>query len=297
MEARPITEFIDFGGYIDISAGYNNNEDLDTDYYDDGFWQVSSKFQLSCTRWAEIQPLIGLDTFSTGYLEGESSNAYDLTPYAGFDWKIAPGFQWQNRAVWDYFKYPNSESGTFRALKFSTTLKHLVTSEFSHDATYEWSKYLYPHRFIRAWNGSNILDEKRQDSRHRLVHSMRYNMGKLKLRLMNEFCFNESNDHYDDYYDYWLHRVKPTATYYITDKLYTSTSISAKSKFFKARGSRVGPGDKVHEVNMAYSASLYYILSQDITLGTTYTFTKNYSNDWSQEYSGSTISAGLTYAF
>jgi hypothetical protein len=280
-----------------VSAGYNNNVHLNTDRNGDGFCQAFYRAEAAYLDWPDCKPVLGLDGFVTEYFDFEDTDSYELAPYAGFDLKIAPVLTWRNRIIYDYFTYPGNETSDTQALKLSTALRHVITERCSHHLTYEWSDIDYPDRFTRLSNGQRDTNMKQEDNRHRLVHSITYKIDKTKFKLHNEFIINESNDDFQDYYDYKSYKIKPATVYYITPRLSLDAGVSAKYRFFDERRCTDDADEKVRETTLTYSASLYYDILKNVTAGITYTYTQNYSNDSDQEYSGSTVYSGMTYFF
>jgi hypothetical protein len=295
---RPFTDFIDLGGYVDLSFGYNNNVNSNSDRNGDVFLQMSSRIQAAYTGWNELRPLIGLDTFATKYSEREDSDGYDISAFTGVDWKINPGLLWSNRIIFDKYIMPNSKNSNFYAPKFSTSIKHLLAKRLSHKFTYEWSYLDYYKRIIRTGSGQLSTDDtKRHDYRDRYAYSLRFQLDKVSFGLLSEMIFNDSNYTLEDYYDYRSFRVKPSITYFFNDKLSAKLTYGTKEKDYKNRTVSTNSNDEVCETNVSYSTAIYYDLKKNVTCGITYSYTENSSNEPTQEYSASTILGNFTYIF
>jgi len=295
---RPLTDFIALGGYVDLSFGYNNNVNSNSERNGDVFFQMSSRVQAAYTGWHTSQPVIGFDTFATKYSEREDGDGYDIAVFTGVDWKVNPRLLWSNRIIFDSYFMPDSKNSNFYAPKFSTSVRHLLTKRLSHKLTYEWSYLDYYKRIIRSGNGQPSTEgTKRHDYRNRCAYSLNFRFDKVRLGLLTEMVFNESNYTLEDYYDYHSFRAKPSITYYINDNLSAELTFSAKEKKYKDRPISTNSNDEVSETNLFYSAAIYYDLKQNVTCGITYTYTENSSNEPTQEYSGSTIFTSLTYIF
>jgi hypothetical protein len=66
---------------------------------------------------------------------------------------------------------------------------------------------------------------------------------------------------------------------------------------YKDRRSTEDTGRRERDHTYIFNSSLYYDLSDNFTLGVTYSYSENVSNDPFQDYSGSVISGGIYYNF
>ncbi len=282
--------------FLDIQQGYDNNVDLDSKRHKDGFLQSSASVDISYKEIDKIKLKAGTDIFSIAYYNRNINNLFNLSPYIGFDWTILPGLVSRNRLTYDYFSYPNDKESTYNGLNMSTFLRHFVLDNFYQEIGFETIMRWYPDRKI--YTSSGWPDSKdRADDRYRIKYNIGYYSERFFLRVSNEMRRADSNDMYQDYYDYWMYRLRPSLMYFFTEKLYTD--ISFLYKYTKYDDRRSTESNEVREKDHTYmlSAALYYDINRNLTLGFTYSYTENRSNDPFQKYSGSVVSGGIYYNF
>lgn len=283
-------------GYIDVQQGYDNNVDLNSKRHKDGFLQTSANGEVVFKQNNRSRWRAGADFFSTVYYKYNVNNIFDINPYLGYDYAITPDIIWRNRVGYEYFAYPNQKESSFSGLNLRTTLRHYFLENAYHELTGEYIKRWFPDRKV-ALHDLRMSRTDRADDRWRL----RYNVGvygeKFFARVSNQVSNNESNDQYQEYYDYWLYRLRPSVMIFITDKLYTDLSLLYRYTKYKDRRNTEDSSEKVYENTYVGTAALYYDITKNVTLELTYSYTDNTSNDPFQRYSGTIITGGLYYSF
>ena len=289
-------EGLEYRGYIDIQQGYDNNVDLDPDRHKDGFLQSMVNVDLTYKGVNKLKIKAGTDVFSTIYYKYNYDNLLDVTPYVGVDIDILPNLVLTNRAKYDYFSYPNTKERTFSGLVLSSTLRHYVKKDLYHEAGVEYLKRWYPDRKIYLNNG-RITSRERIDDRFKVKYNVGYYGERYFLRLSNEFYKNDSSDEYQEYYDYWLYRVRPSVMVFITEKFYTDLSFIYKHFHYEDRRSTDNANQRTRNNNYIFNAAFFYDLTKKVTLSFTYSYNEMDSNDPFERYSGSIVSGGVYYSF
>ena len=282
--------------FIDIQQGYDNNVDLDPRRHKDGFLQTTANVEITYDQTDTFKFVSGSDLFSIIYYKYNVDNILDITPYAGFDWEILPGFVSRNRVTYDYFSFPNEKEDTFSGMVLSTYLRHFVTEDFYQEAGFEYLRRWYPDQKVTMTN-LEIGNADREDTRYRYKYNLGYFTKMFFIRLENGFIFNDSTEVYQDYYDYWNYRVKPAVMVFFTDKLYTDVSLVYRHFIYKDRRSTEDINDVTRSDLFIFNSTIYFDITKNMTLEFTYTYTENVSNDPFEKYSGSMISGGVYYSF
>lgn len=283
-------------GFINLQQGYDNNVDLDSKRHKDGFLQSTSNVDITYRQAENLHIKMGMDSFKAVYYNYNRNNLFDMAPYVGFDFEPIPGLISMNRFIFDYFWYPNQKEDTYKGIVLSTYLRQYILDELYHEVGYEYLRRWYPDQ--KTYLSSGLQSgEDRADDRYRVKYNIGYYANRFMLRLSNEYSKNDSNDSYQDYYDYWLYRVKPSVMFFFTQKLYTDVGIIYKYTHYKDRRSTDDSGKRERDNTYILTSSLYYDITRNLTLGVTYSYSENHSNDPFQKYSGSIVSGGLYYNF
>ncbi len=284
-------------GFVDLQQGYNNNVELSPSRYKDGFIQVRTNIDIAHLPADNLKIKTGIDLFDITYYKYNINNLFDVSPYVGFDWKILPGLISRNRCIYDYLSYPNYKRSTFSGIVLSSYLRHYFLKNIYHEVGYEYLRRWYPDRKIYNADGRRCSTE-RIDDRYRVKYIVRGKFfSRFYVKLINEFSRNDSNYSYQEYYDYWYYRLKPSAMFFITKQFYTDANLLYKYIRYKDRRNTEDDSETARYHTFLLNTSLYYDIFEDLTLGVTYSYTENLSNDPYREYSGSTISAGIYYTF
>lgn len=283
-------------GFVDVQQGYDNNCDLDSKRHKDGFIQSTGDLEFIYEATDNLKVVAGSDIFNTIYYKYNINNILDVSPFLGFDLEIIPGLISRNRIKYDYFAFPNYKESTFSALVLTTYLRHYIVDDFYHEGGFEYLRRYYPDQITYLTNGQYAGDD-RIDNRIRVKYTVGWFQEKFFFRMSNEFSRNDSNDLFQQYYDWWHYRLRPSLMYFFTEKLYTDVSLVYKYIHYKDRRSTDNINKKERDNNYIFAASMYYDLTKNLTLEVTYSYSQNNSNDPFQAYSGSIVTGGVSLSF
>ena len=283
-------------GYIDVQGGYDNNAGLDPERYEDGFIQTTANVDIAYEQTENLKIRTGLDLFNSLYFNYNRNNLLDTSPYIGFDYKFAPNIISKTRFIFDYYWFPTEKEDTFYGPQVSTSLRHYFANSLFQEAGFE---YLW-----RWWQKQKIIlsdlsdgAKNRYDNRYRVQYTLGHYTDRYIVKLKNEFSQNFSNYEYQDYYEYWRWRIKPSVMYFFTKKFYTDLNLIYRYTNYRGRVATDNPGEKVYNNTYILNATLYYDFTEDLTLGVTYSYSENRSNDPYEKYSGSIVTSGVYYSF
>lgn len=281
---------------LSVLQGYDNNADLDSKRHKDGFLQSALSMDLARELDGPLTLRAGGDIFSRVYYSRNNNNLLNVLPYIGVDWHITPDVVSRTRVGMDYLLYPNEHDETYIGLFLGEYLRHYLTNDLYHEAGYEYVHRWYPTRRITL-NDLEQGSSKRRDGRHRMKHRLRWMVGDFLLGLDNQLSFNRSNEEYRSYYDWLGYRLSPSVMYFITDDLYAFGSFIYRRTAYRDRRASNDENKKVRDNNFIFTGSVFYDMTSNVTLGVTYSYVENKSNDPAQEYSGSMLTGGLYYDF
>lgn len=286
---------------VDISAsvtgGYDANVNLDR-YDEDGsiFMQESvaiyGKYPIS-----NIFTLRGgYDLTSIKYFKFSEPDLLDNILTVGIDTKIADNFLWSVDYMADFVGFPHDKFSEYTLNQIETSLRHDITDWLYQKIGYQFFYKHYPKWKIRNNLGSFRLGD-REDTRNTVVHQLGLYIGdKTFLKTENKLYYNDSNEAYLDYYDYRALKTKATVTHLITDKLYGSANFAYQYKAYNKRGVSDNVFDQRDHL-FIYGGSVFYDVIPSVSVGVSYDFRKNYSNENVQRYEDHIISSGIYCAF
>ncbi len=291
-----IKKRFDMSAFLDVQLGYDNNVDLDSKRHKDGFQQSTANVDLTYRAMDRLNLKAGTDVFETIYFKYNRNNIVDVAPYAGFDLYITPDLISRNRFIFDAFVYPNEKESTYYGIALSTYLRHYFYHDVYQELGFEYLKRWYPER--KTFNSAGRrCDKDRIDDRVRVKYTVGAYFDRAFLRVSNEYSGNDSNDDFQQYYDYQVYRLRPSVMFFFTDDIYTDVSLVYKYTRYKDRRTTEDPGQRESDHTYIFNSSLYYDITKNLALGVTYSYSENASNDPFQKYSESIISGGVYCSF
>lgn len=289
-------ERLEVTAFADVQQGYDNNVDLDSEHHRDGFLQGMANLDIGYEAMDNLKLKGGIDIFETIYYKYNVNNLSDISPYAGFDLEISPEIISRNRFIFDYFAYPNEKESTYAGIALTSYLRHYISEDIYHEGGFEYLRRWYPDR--KRFLSTAVKGNKdRVDSRYRVKYNVGVYTERFLVKVSNQLSYNDSNDLYQDYYDYWMYRLKPSVMFFFTDKFYTDVSLIYKYTWYRNRTTTQDASKKERDNTYMLNTSLYYDISKNITFGVTYSYSENVSNDPFQKYSDSIVSGGIYYSF
>ena len=296
-EARAsVLDRFQFRGFVDLQQGYDNNVDLDPSRHKDGFLQTTANGEVVYNATEAIDLKAGSDLFSMVYYTYNENNLLDVSPYIGIDIDITPDIVWKNKFTFDYFSYPNDKESTFSGIKFSSFLRQYFMKDVYHEIGAEVLKRWFPDRKVAMAN-AELGNKDREDGRFRLQYNIGGFFYDAFIRVSNEYSRNNSNYSFQDFYDFQSYRLRPSVMYFFTDQLYADIALLYRYVDYKDRRNTEDIDQTVSNHNFTFISSAYYDITRNVTLGVTYSYNENVSNDPFEEYSGSVVSGGVFVSF
>lgn len=276
--------------------GYDNNVFLDPRREHDTFTEAILDASV-------IYPLNGRWDFSGGvsahditYWKATDANLIDTDLKFAFEGKLFSGLTLTAYNDVELVEYQANDDGEYVGDKAGLVLKQKLPNNFFHSLRYEFFYKNYSDR--KALDGSgDPSDHDRQDDRNTVYYDLGVYMKKSMVKVFGEYYLNDSNYNYLDYYDYDSVRLGSSMIYLLTDKM--STALSYYRQFRSYFERTIPNDDTVGEKDRTWvaTASLYYDIYKNTTLGLNYSYRQNHSNNPVQKYSGSIISGGLYCRF
>ena len=282
---------------LSVKEGYDNNVYLSPkrkgSMLDDISFGTDLRYRLNRRSMVKLTTNSNLFNYHeiTDYSTINNSTQLSLDYFLNKKARLATGY---NMSFVNYLK---NENGTNYNQGPFADLQYFITSKFFVGCGYGNSFYQYDKRKSR--NGKkNDLEFVREDIRHKITAETGALIGESFLKVKNTYQFNDSNDEYMDYYDYQSDKTSALLTYGLTKNAKLIFTSSYQRKDYQSRLLGITSSKtKVREHLMILGCSLHYKPVPSVNFITSYKYSQNNSNNPSQEYSGSTSSAGITYSF
>jgi hypothetical protein len=276
--------------------GYDNNVFLDPRRAQDTFSEAIVDAGVSYPLSGRWDVTGGISAHNITYWKETDANLTDVDLKFGFDGKLPGGMTLTAYNDVELVEYQANADGNYLGDKVGLVLKQKLPNNFFHSFNYE---YFYRHYSdMRTLDASGMIsDRKRQDSRNTVYYDLGVYLKKTMFKVFGEYYYNDSNDNFLDYYDYQSLRLGSSMIYLLTGKM--SASFSYYRQFRNYSG-RTIPGDATQaekDRTWVSSASLFYDIYKNATLGLSYSYRQNLSNNPTQKYSGSITSLGLYCRF
>ncbi|MDP3789338.1 MAG: hypothetical protein Q8R48_02930 [Candidatus Omnitrophota bacterium] len=287
---------------INISAsllfGYDDNVRLD--HYDGAgslFFQealgLSSKYKINDTFTVRGS----YDLTAINYLRFSDTNLLDNLFDIGLDVKIADDWTWSLDYRPDIVGLPHDKFSEYNEQLFTTSLRQDISKKIYQKITYGIFTRHYPKWATRNNYGNAILGDRR-DLRNTAIHQIGFYLGKnLFLKEENTFYYNDSNEKYLRYYDYKSYITRTTLIHFTTKKLYEAANFSYQYKSYDKRSVSDRQGEDQRDHLFMFGGSVFYDITSYLTVGTTFNYRKNFSNEESENYRDYILSSGVYCRF
>ncbi len=276
--------------------GYDNNVFLDPRREQDTFSEGILDASVSCPLSGRWDVTGGISAHNITYWKATDANLTDVNLKFGFDGKLPGGMTLTTYNDVEFVEYQKNADGNYFGDKVGLVLKQKLPNNFFHSFSYEYLYKNYSDR--KAFDGTGQPSGRdRMDSRNTVYYDLGVYLKRSMFKVFGEYYANDSNDNFLDYYDYDSLRLGSSMIYLLTDKM--STSFSYYRQFRNYSG-RTIPGDNTRgekDRTWVTSASVFYDLYKNTSLGLSYSYRQNLSNNPTQKYSGSITSLGLYCRF
>ncbi|MDD5496334.1 MAG: hypothetical protein PHP46_04450 [Candidatus Omnitrophica bacterium] len=293
---------LEYNASASVTQGYDNNVFLDPSRKDDSFTQeaVIMNFKYPF-RDNKLNLKYGLDFTNITYYKITDASLLDWSLWGGFDYTIFDVFTLSPSYRFNMVWYPRDDQSSNNWNEFNLDLRQDLLDNFYfldkvyHKGTYRLSYQNYQHRKARLGNG-NLSSNTRADLRNTFDYEVGLYMFDSLIKVNNQIYRNDSDDQYEDYYDYNSYRLGCSIVHMFTDKFYSIGSFYWQKKFYDSRQSSQ---EAVCEKDDLYivSSSLYYDITPHFSIFANYSYRENQSNEPLQKYSGSVVTAGIYYNF
>ena len=283
------------------SAGYNSNVNLNK--YDED----SSLF------WQSTMGINGTFEFLNAFT---LTGAYDLTniKYFAFsapdyvnnalsinlDGKIADttfvAFVGYTK---DYARFTHDELSNHNVGTLETGVRHTWNDWLFNKISYKLAKSDYTKIRTRTQWGL-VRGPKRKDDNNAVVHTIDAYIGdRTMVSATNELAHNDSNELFLDYYDYFTYGTNLEVSHLVLDNLMVSANAGYQRTAYERRSVSDTIGEAIDQHDNLYTcgAAAFYDVTPNVSLGTTFDYSDNDSNELMDEYESMVVTGGVYCSF
>lgn len=282
---------------ISTSTGYDNNTGLNAQRYGDKFAQETMSIYHKRLLNQKAQMRLSYNALNVNYFEATDQNVFLNDFSGGVNYLLNNTTMWENNYTFQFLELPYNSSVSSFNNEFRSGIKQKLGSRYLLRYGLAISQRDYRERKMRTGDGLPA-DDGRVDGRVVLDASLAYKwLPAVTLNSGTVIYQNASNDAFNDYYDYMAYKCFAGYSWQINPKLVSSGQLTYERRHYNSRSlvdvDDLAQSDHIYTLNLG----LYYKLTNQLTMGSTYTYREKNSNEPSQQYSGSigTLGLYLTY--
>ncbi|MCM8774134.1 MAG: outer membrane beta-barrel protein [Candidatus Omnitrophica bacterium] len=279
-----------------VNEGYDNNVWLDSRREGDVYTQVIFRPRFTSPISEKIRGILDYELMSLVYMDESNANLIINTLGFGGEFDINDELKFSKSYHFSLTEYPNSGNDDFYDNSLELKLTHKLPQKMFHSLGYEFLFRNYQERKIRL-SPINYSDKEREDKRHSVDYEIGKYFSKDLFKIKFQYYNNNSNDSYLKYYDYDSYKIGVSLTHIFNDRFFSHTSFSRQWRDFSGRTISTDPSTKEWDRTYLVIVGLYYKFNKDLTLGVSYTYRENWSNESIENYSGSLIALNTSYRF
>ena len=283
---------------ISVTEGVDNNVYLDPRRKTSAFTQVLFKTAITSPITEKLKGILGYEVMDLTYENGPADvNLLVNTLRAGTEYTFCKNIKLYSDVRFSASNYYTT--GQDDALDYSLenkikqNLPEKIYHSFSHQIMFK------DYTTDRINNAIGVLmDRKRDDVRNTFEYEIGKYFTKDLVKFKLQYYVNDSNDKFMNYYDYSSSRPSISLIHLFNDKTFSLLSYSAQFRWYDNRTLTL-PGriDTEEDMTQVLTAALYRNLRKDLTLGLSYTYRHNKSNEPTSKYSGSLFAVSAAYNF
>ncbi len=282
---------------LSLSGGYDSNIHLD--HYDDVgslFAQQAGSADAAYVLSDYLRLRGSYYITSIRYFRESEPDLLNSTLGAGFDValndRLVSSFEYSA----DMIDFPSDSANDYTTHTLSAALTREHSESLSDELRYTYSFSHYPR--WKTFNAGGIVRVgDRQDSCHSVDYRIDYGVTpRLLVRGEASFDYNNSNDLYLDYYDYYAAGGTGTGVYFFSERLYALVSGGYELSRYENR-TLTDRDQEQKDHLLTGGASLFYEITDAVTLNARYDYRRNMSNEGALSYMNHIVSGGVFYRF
>jgi hypothetical protein len=230
------------------------------------------------------------------YAEESNLNLFSTGLRAAIDYKI--NGKWN--LISDYrcvmTDYVNTAPDDAWEHSTSFQVKQKLPLKMFHSLRYEFMFRDYRSRLIKT-----IIGLPTEKTREDLRSTAEYEIGKVfpkdQMKIRFQYYNNNCNENFLHYYDYDTYAGTFSLTHLFTKKFFSYWAYSRQITDYRNRTISTDNGMRQEDKTYNLTSALYYNLKKDLTVGLTFTYRNNWSNEQLERYQDSVVTLGTFYKF
>ncbi len=212
-------------------------------------------------------------------------------------WRLAKPYRAEVHYTFDDSDYPYDDGASTFDQKVHLRLRQSFLKKYYHYVGWTYLRKQYKDKQKRETTADRVAGKRRRDDRHTGMHEIGGQVGEgNRLKLKQEFYYNDSNEGYLDYNDAQDYKVKATFLRDWTKQWSTTSAFTYELKRYEARNVS-DRGVAQQDYTKTYELGATYKITDQVDLAYTWKYKQNDSNDTGQAYQDVTNSLALTASF
>lgn len=267
-----------------------------TDSYIEETTDMHFQYPLADLSFGRTKSIFGFNIANINYFKVTDVNILDTVVDARVEQEVFDRIVVGAGYAVESLYFPNNSDGTYVSNEFNADVKHKITDRIYQKGTYRLLIKNYTDRNIQLAD-KTVDDQLRFDVRNTFEYELGVYIGsKTKFRVFDQFYINNSNEEYQNYYDYLNNKVGCSLVRSLTKKLCSVTTFYYQFRRYYDRYISDGNTREKDDYYMV-STSLLYDLAKDVSVFFNYSHIENHSNEPTEKYADSTFESGLYYSF
>lgn len=279
------------------TLGFDNNAYLDSRREGDAYSQqfLRAAFLSPLSKKTNLELLY--EFMNLLYFGEDDLNLVRNGFRAGLDHKLNKDITLSGGYNLDIVEYTNTGKDDYFDNMFDFKIRQQMSKKLFHSLGYDILYRSFSSRHTRNSAGAEILDRERNDLRNSFEYEIGRYFEKDLIKLSLQYFMNNSNERYLDYYDYDSLKLGVSLTHLFSQKMTGYLTLSKQYRDYDHRTLINNTGTKQEDRTYLATAALYYTFNKEVSVGFSYTYRQNESNEPIDRYSGSLTSVTMYYRF
>lgn len=285
---------------VGVTQGVDSNPLLDSTKKADSYTQemvdMHFKYPVFGYPLGFTNSKFGFSINNINYYNITDVNIFDAVIDVNIEQEIFDKFTLSAGYAFEMMWFPNDDNGTYAGNQINASVKQKITRWLYQKGTYRLLfKNFLENRVILG--NKTTSSELRADLRNVFEHELGVYIGdSTKLRIINQFYFNDSNYTYADYYDYFNYKVGGSVVQFFTRKFYNISGFYYQRRNYDSR-TAIYRESRQKDNLYTVTTSFLYDLTKNVSVFMNYSHSENHTNEPLDKYADSLYSAGLYYSF
>jgi hypothetical protein len=282
---------------VAATLGYDNNAYLDSQRVGDAYTQqfLKAAFLSPLSKKTDLE--LEYEFMNLLYADEEDLDLVRNGIRAGLEHKLNKDFTLSGGYNLDIIEYTNTGKDDYIENMFDFKIRQQMSKKMFQSLEYDIFYRSFSRRHTRDPVGAEMLDRERNDLRNVFEYEIGRYFEKDLIKLTLEYFINNSNEKYLDYYDYDSFKIGASFMHLFSQKTTGYFSLSRQYRDYDHRTLINDTSAKQEDRTYLATVGLYHTFNRELSMGLSYTYRQNKSNEPIDRYSGSLTSVSMYYRF